>query len=206
MIDDIGGTLSRMHQLRIEQITDGAEQLPYLSPDGLLERSSFESPIEALFAWAFMCNDHNAGGVSVYIEPMQSVFDLAGAASLLDRFCEDSGCILLHGPAAKVVLVPQARLGKYRADFLVVAKDYTGHPDFDSPRIAFVIECDGHDYHERTKEQAARDKSRDRALATAGLTVLRFTGSEIWTRPRDCADQAWEMAHASIRRAELRRG
>lgn len=44
---------------------------------------------------------------------------------------------------------------------------------------AFAIELDGHDYHERTKEQARRDRSRDRALTTSGLKPLRFTGSEI---------------------------
>lgn len=42
-----------------------------------------------------------------------------------------------------------------------------------------VVECDGHDYHERTKEQAARDRSRDRALTGLGWRVLRFTGREI---------------------------
>jgi hypothetical protein len=52
-----------------------------------------------------------------------------------------------------------------------------------------VIECDGHDFHERTKQQAARDKSRDRQLITLGYHVLRFTGSEIWADPRRCAKE-----------------
>jgi very-short-patch-repair endonuclease len=50
-----------------------------------------------------------------------------------------------------------------------------------------AIECDGHEFHERTKEQAARDKARDRALTAAGWRVLRFTGSEIWKSPERCA-------------------
>ena len=53
-----------------------------------------------------------------------------------------------------------------------------------------AIECDGHDFHEKTKEQAARDKSRDRALAAEGWRVIRFTGSEIWKNPFSCADEA----------------
>lgn len=46
-----------------------------------------------------------------------------------------------------------------------------------------VVELDGHDFHERTKEQAQRDKSRDRAMTFDGWTVLRFTGSEVFRDP-----------------------
>tara|TARA_R110000824_G_scaffold400794_1_gene609362 strand:+ start:716 stop:1204 length:489 start_codon:yes stop_codon:yes gene_type:complete len=63
---------------------------------------------------------------------------------------------------------PQMPLGKYRVDFGLM-----------STRGNFVIECDGHDFHERTKKQAARDRSRDRWMTAAGYTVFRFTGSEI---------------------------
>lgn len=51
----------------------------------------------------------------------------------------------------------------------------------------FAIELDGHDFHERTKEQAAKDKSRDRLLQTAGWKTLRFTGSEVFKSPFKCA-------------------
>jgi hypothetical protein len=69
----------------------------------------------------------------------------------------------------------------YRVDFLAVLKKEApkagGEPIFVE---AFVIEADGHDYHERTKEQAARDKERDRNLQIAGYKVFHFTGSEIY--------------------------
>jgi hypothetical protein len=57
---------------------------------------------------------------------------------------------------------------------------------------AVLVECDGHDFHERTKDQAARDKKRDRNLATAGWTTLRFTGSEIYADPLKCASDVVE--------------
>lgn len=64
----------------------------------------------------------------------------------------------------------QIKLSKnYRLDFLLTSR---------SKQLA--LEVDGHDYHERTKEQAKRDKERDRALVAAGFTVMRFTGSEIY--------------------------
>jgi len=73
----------------------------------------------------------------------------------------------------------------YRVDALISAKA----PEHPEREFRLVIECDGHDYHERTKEQAARDRSRDRALTAAGYHVLRFTGSEIWSDPWRCRDE-----------------
>jgi hypothetical protein len=61
-----------------------------------------------------------------------------------------------------------------------------------------IIECDGHDFHERTKEQAAKDRSRDRAATIAGIDVLRFTGSEIWRDPWECAGQIITWANRAV--------
>lgn len=52
----------------------------------------------------------------------------------------------------------------------------------------FAIETDGHDFHEKTKEQAASDKSRDRLLTAAGWTPIHFTGSEVYRNANQCAD------------------
>ena len=70
---------------------------------------------------------------------------------------------------------------EYRLDFAV-----EGSPCY-GPPVRIAIECDGHDFHERTKEQARNDRSRDRALTLAGWTVLRFTGSEIHVDAIRCA-------------------
>jgi very-short-patch-repair endonuclease len=76
----------------------------------------------------------------------------------------------------------QAQIDRYRVDFLFICH-YGGH----SRRL--IVECDGHDFHERTKEQAARDKSRDRALVKDGATVLRYTGSELYRDPVKCIEE-----------------
>lgn len=60
--------------------------------------------------------------------------------------------------------------------------------------ISLVVECDGHEFHERTKEQAARDRSRDRRLQSAGYTVFRFTGAEIYSQRNMVARQILEWA------------
>ena len=76
---------------------------------------------------------------------------------------------------------PQYPIGRYRADFFIEA-------NYDDCR-SVIVECDGHDYHDRTKEQAARDKKRDRAIQAAGYPVLRFTGSELHRDAQACADE-----------------
>lgn len=55
--------------------------------------------------------------------------------------------------------------------------------------VSCIIECDGHDFHEKTKEQARKDRMKDRTLEERGLHVIRFTGSEITTDPEACALQ-----------------
>lgn len=62
----------------------------------------------------------------------------------------------------------------------------------------FVIECDGHEFHEKTKEQARRDKERERSLLNEGYTVIRFTGSEIWEKPSRCVGEAMKIINKSI--------
>ena len=89
-------------------------------------------------------------------------------------------------PFMGAFIFPQAKVGDYRVDFLFDIWSYDGHQ-------TLVVECDGHDFHERTKEQAARDRKRDRWMAEQGIIVLRFTGSEIWADPGSCAEQVVEM-------------
>lgn len=86
-------------------------------------------------------------------------------------------------------LFPQVKIGAHRVDFLLLhTKGLVGFG-------GIVIECDGHDFHEKTKDQAARDKARDRDLQDAGYKVLRFSGSEIWRDAFKCANEILQMAH-----------
>jgi very-short-patch-repair endonuclease len=87
-------------------------------------------------------------------------------------------------------LSPQHNIGKYRVDFLL---GRVSEPTL--PRCV-VIECDGHDWHEKTKEQAAKDKSRDRFLSQKVGRVIHFTGSEIYRSPAGCVTEAGEVLAA----------
>ncbi|MFC5587581.1 endonuclease domain-containing protein [Sporosarcina soli] len=81
---------------------------------------------------------------------------------------------------------------RYRVDIFIVVENYDG----DS--FAFAIECDGHDFHQKTKEQVARDKKRERDLMSAGCRVIRFTGSEIVDNPDGCATEVFKIIHTSV--------
>lgn len=79
-----------------------------------------------------------------------------------------------------IIVSPQKTIDRYRVDFEVK------YPFF-GDLLEIVVECDGHDFHERTKQQASRDKRRDRDLQRLGYQVFRFTGSDIHGDARGCA-------------------
>lgn len=99
-----------------------------------------------------------------------------------------------------LILQPQVHIGSFRVDFVLsawtsgVINNAHKRSVMEPHWRKLVIECDGHEYHERTKEQAARDRSRDRDLNNLGYEVFRFTGSELWRDPWDCADQLYIWA------------
>lgn len=89
-----------------------------------------------------------------------------------------------------LIIEPQFSVGRYRADFRLVQRNRWGAGEDKVAQAELLIECDGHDFHERSKEQARRDKRRDRELQSDGFKVLHFTGSEIWADPLACAQEA----------------
>jgi Protein of unknown function (DUF559) len=100
-----------------------------------------------------------------------------------------------------IVLQSQVNQGPYRPDFSLAAGFKAHEAEKFDTHFRAIIECDGHEFHERTKDQAARDKRRDRWFQIRGISVLRFTGAEIWADPIGCAWQVYEaFSQASIRR------
>ena len=160
---------------------------------------SCETPIERVFISAFwlvsLAAFPDLGGHNIDLE---GIFDV-----IQDR------------PEPSLLITPQAQIKDNRVDFVlthfgtypnldeeVFVKDGITIPGASFARVRAVVECDGHEYHEKTKEQAARDKSRDRFLTKKGFRVFRLTGSEIWRVPIECAyeiadalyDLAWTTA------------
>lgn len=84
----------------------------------------------------------------------------------------------------------------YRTDLLFNIQTYSGS-------CWLVVECDGHEFHDRTKQQAAYDRSRDRELLRLGVHTIRFTGSEIHHSANRCASEVWALISAIRDRADL---
>lgn len=82
---------------------------------------------------------------------------------------------------------PQYEILKYRVDFLLEYDFLTVEP------LLIVVECDGHDFHEKTKEQVSRDKKRDREIQKLGYHILRYSGSEIVNNPKQIKDDVIEL-------------
>lgn len=130
-----------------------------------------ESPIEALFATAFW---------SRYDWSKVSEIGLYASINKLIEAAEIG--------APTIVWQPQMEVAGSRVDFIFCqAMSGTEQP------VVIAVECDGHDFHEKTKQQAARDKSRDRKLAAHGIRVLRFTGSEIYRDAGACAGEVFGL-------------
>lgn len=140
-----------------------------------------ESPIEAMFLAAFI----NVRGWGQW----SRVFDTDDPGD--DRLAYMVDCGRTHDSMTRYDIWPQWKVGRFRVDFMIErVEPWASKEDGrwkEGPVARVVVECDGHDFHERTKAQAKRDRSRDRALQTQGLMVLRYTGSELHADANACA-------------------
>lgn len=106
---------------------------------------------------------------------------LAAHFVMVMRICRIG--LSLTMPSAKFdgyFLVPQVEIGPYRVDFVLGSGMRPNLID------SVVIECDGFDFHDRTPEQASRDKARDRYLNQHVKAVARITGREIYRDVDGC--------------------
>jgi len=102
---------------------------------------------------------------------------------------------LLATRAVHVEIEPQAQLGEDRVDFLLTMSLRV--PEAHPKSAQMVVECDGHEWHERSPEQARHDRARDRRLQARDLAVYRYTGSDVW---RDVFGAALEAMGELARR------
>lgn len=127
-----------------------------------------ESPIERLFLAEALNDGWRFPDMSDWRANYDWIRHLHHEAHSCLFFCRDD---LPHFPFLVMQMPLELDGRRLRLDFAIV------EPEEDRFRVA--IELDGHDFHERTREQAESDKSRDRLLQAKGWRVLRFTGSEI---------------------------
>lgn len=128
----------------------------------------------------------------IEIRFMDALFAISPYGSLpIDQYSRDLKEICDNGlpKLSRLYVFPQYQIRlerSYRVDFLLAAEYPQGNI------VKIIVECDGHDYHERTKDQAKSDKSRDRDLVANGYAVFRFTGSELHKSPFKCSQEVIE--------------
>lgn len=93
-----------------------------------------------------------------------------------------------EGKRPSMAILPQHKVEAngniYYLDFYFDAKTCGYGVDY-----KLAIECDGHDFHEKSKKQVAHDNERALNLKMAGYDILRFSGSQIYKEPFKCVLQ-----------------
>jgi very-short-patch-repair endonuclease len=84
----------------------------------------------------------------------------------------------------RVFVVPQLKIGPYRADFMLACYQTGIYP------TVVCLECDGHDYHKATIAQRSRDFERDLWMERKLIRPLRFSGKQITRDSYACALKA----------------
>ena len=140
-----------------------------------------------------------------FLDACESPIEKLMLASLAFVFHQDWGPALNPHPAFvcadpndRLLIEPQKQIGAYRADFAITHRHAVATGMVCEVRA--VVECDGHAFHEKTPEQAIRDKTRDREMTSEGWMVLRFSGREIVHNPRQCA----ETVREAVRKEHMR--
>lgn len=87
----------------------------------------------------------------------------------------------------RVDIAPQYPVGRYKLDFLLSMH-------FGGQCVSCLgVEVDGHEFHQKTKQQVERDRCRDRYIMSQGIPVVRFTGSEVYRDAEACAYEAYTL-------------
>jgi very-short-patch-repair endonuclease len=164
--------IDRAYRVGVER---RAVEVREYATDAIGMYGELESPIEKIFAaWWYALRDSKHQSVQDFIE--------------------------LH-PQYEI----QSGAKTYRLDFLLTETAYCTQSDyrryaesFGCPYPKVAVELDGHDFHERTKEQVALRDKRDRDLQVAGYKVFHISGSALWRDPEGVVDEVQSLCTTMI--------
>lgn len=99
--------------------------------------------------------------------------------------CSALGCGALFAKESDMgdfICFSQMPVDDYKVDFAFILQK--------NPMVCMGVEVDGFQYHDRTPEQALRDRLKDRRLLRRGISVIRFTAHEVMFDAERCAYEA----------------
>jgi hypothetical protein len=116
--------------------------------------------------------------------PIEQLF-LAALLELPDvEFSSEKNGFVWHSVFCLYLQVPVCERAHF-VDFAVFIEDVP----------SFAIECDGYEYHS-SKEVFEADRIRDRRILLEGMTVVHFSGTEIYHQAAECAQ--WVVEYARV--------
>lgn len=110
------------------------------------------------------------------------------------------GTTIIENPVTFQAIEAGVPVGKYVTDMLYTYVRY-GTENKSTHKVTIAVEVDGHEFHEKTKQQAARDRERDRFFQSNNILVARFTGSEVHKNAKECALKVQTMAKEHLKSA-----
>jgi very-short-patch-repair endonuclease len=134
-------------------------------------QTNVESPIEEILVTALYRDLGYRRGTGTLLHPDSDDDRIVLSKARLDELRSSMG----EWEAAAAWVFAQHPIGPYRVDFLIVGIPHLGPPAF------LVVECDGKDFHS-SDEQIAYDRERDWIIKRAKFPVIRFSGSDIYSR------------------------
>lgn len=87
-----------------------------------------------------------------------------------------------------ISLFPQKKIGSFFMDFETsIISYFINNTRLENETLKEIwsacplvgIEIDGHEWHEKTKEQVAKDKKRERYIVSQGYRVFRFSAKQV---------------------------
>lgn len=180
---------ARFAELWRERLMSELQAIQQIGSGSFDQPQPYESPIELLFAGGLTYCFH-AEAASRREIPRGDWYPRVLTAPSIDKIrsvLSDGGDIRAWA---------QVPVGTFRADFLL------GEPGYkNTGPVLVAVECDGHEFHEKTKEQAARDKERGNFFEGQNIPILRYSGSTIWQDPISAAaDALTKLEHIAQRR------
>lgn len=147
-----------------------------------------ESPVEQILLAAL----YDCWGTGVYVDLKSKKISFQLSAD----FPAFDGIFRVCCELQKTIVTWDVNIqNNYRVDFYIyitrfrLDPEHRGYKSESWPEMArLVVEVDGHEFHDRTKQQASYDRKRDRELTREGYRIVRFTGSDVYNEPGLCAE------------------
>ena len=142
----------------------------------------FELPKEAQEMFEWFCGQSVIGKRKEILERLMNLsLDYSKCQSPIEVIFNVAFDLIMSFMDKRYELQPQYEVitdkGKrYVLDFAFIQDDFK-----------LAVECDGHEFHEKTKDQVEYGNQRDLDLKFNGFEVLHFSGTQIYENPMKCA-------------------